>query len=315
MKQFSFLICLLFCLGTTESLSAQKKDKKLTKKEQYNLGYAFGAQMGKSLKAATMLTEDERNVDKFIEGFTESLKGDPVTLAKGQEVLQGRIQSQTESATPEAGGQIAYSIGLTSGLGQVAEKVEISARAFNLKGVKAGYVDGMTKEEDALKMNQEEIELTLKTYLEPKFEEYQEIIKAENEAKATESLKEGEAFLATNKKKKRVITTASGLQYEIIKEGSGAKPTLEDNVKTHYHATLIDGTVFDSSVDRDEPATFPLGGVIPGWQEGIRLMSEGAKYRFYIPQNLGYGMQSPTPAIPPGSVLIFDVELLEVNPE
>lgn len=315
MKLFSFLICLLVLLGTTETSSAQKKDKKLTKKERYNLGYAFGSQMGKSLKSATMLTEDEKNVDKFVEGFAESLKGDPVQLAKGQEAMQKRMQSQTKSTTAEAGGEIAYNIGLTSGLGQVAEKVGISARAFNLKGVKEGYIDGMTKEEEALKMTQEEIDLALKTYLEPKFNKYQEIMKVENEEKGAKSLEEGAAFLAANKKKKGIITTESGLQYEIIREGTGAKATLTDRVKTHYHGTLIDGTVFDSSVDRGTPATFPVGGVIQGWQEGIPLMSEGAKYRFYIPQNLAYGMQSPTPAIPPGAALIFEVELLEVNPE
>ena len=315
MKQFSYLMCLLLLLGGTGTLSAQKKEKKLTKKECYNLGYAFGAQMGRSLKSATMLTEDEKNVDKFVEGFAESLKGDSKTIEKGFAEMQARMQSQTKSVTVEAGGQIAYNIGLTSGLGKVAQKVKISARAFNLKGVKAGYIDGMTKEEEAYKMTSEEMDTALKAYLEPKFNEFQELMKVENEGKSAKALKDGEAFLAANKKKKGVITTASGLEYEILKEGTGVKPTLEDQVQTHYHGTLIDGTVFDSSVDRGEPTTFPVGAVIQGWQEGIPMMSEGAKYRFYIPQNLAYGMQSPSLDIPAGSALIFEVELIKVNPE
>jgi FKBP-type peptidyl-prolyl cis-trans isomerase len=285
----------------------------------YKLGYAYGAQMGQSLKTATMLTEDEKNVDKFLEGFEESLKGDSLTVANASTAMQARMQSQVKSATPEAGGQIAYNIGLTSGIGNLVQKVEIPADMFNLKAVKAGYVDGMTKDSLEMKMTGPEIDSTLKTNLEPKFKEYQEIMKAEGEAKARANsagaIKAGEDFLAANKEKEGIITTASGLQYEVITEGTGAKPTLTDQVRTHYHGTLTDGSVFDSSVERGTPATFPVNGVIQGWQEGIPLMSEGAKYRFYIPQNLAYGMQSPSPKIPAGSALIFEVELLEINPE
>ena len=310
MKQFSYLMCLLILLGGTGTLSAQKKDKKLTKKEAYNLGYAFGAQMGQSLRSATMLTEDEKNVDEFLKGFKESLKGDSLTLAKGQEAMQARIQSQEESTTAKAGGKIAYNIGLTSGLGNLAQKIDIPASMFNLKGMKAGYLDGLTK--DSLGMTRMEIDSILKTNLEPKFNEYQEIMKKEVEGKAAIAIEAGIAFLAANKEKEGIITTASGLQYEVIKEGTGAKPTLEDQVKTHYHGTLIDGTVFDSSVDRGKPIDFPLSGVIKGWQEGIPLMSIGAKYRFFIPQELAYGLQSPSPKIPAGSTLIFEVELLDI---
>lgn len=301
---------LLMSLTMVSCTNEAKEEKKDT--PEYNLGYAFGAQMGQSLKSATMLTEDEKNVDKFIEGFAESLKGDSLTIANAKTAMQARMQSQTESATPEAGGQIAYNIGLTSGLGDVAQKVEIPAEAFSLVGIKDGYMDGLTK--DSLNMTRAEMDSTLKNYLEPKFNEFQAIMKAEAEAKAAVAIQAGEAFLAANKEKEGVVTTESGLQYEIIQEGSGAKPTLTDKVKTHYHGTLTDGTVFDSSVDRGTPATFPVNGVIQGWQEGIPLMSVGAKYRFYIPQELAYGMQAPSPKIPAGSALIFDVELIEINP-
>lgn len=130
---------------------------------------------------------------------------------------------------------------------------------------------------------------------------------------AAKTLKEGQQFLAENAKKEGVIVSSTGLQYEILEEGTGTKPTLSSTVKTHYHGTLIDGTVFDSSVERGQPIDFPVRGVIKGWQEGIPLMSVGAKYRFYIPQELAYGMRSPSPTIPAGSALIFEVELLEVK--
>ena len=123
---------------------------------------------------------------------------------------------------------------------------------------------------------------------------------------------EGEAFLAENAKKEGIVTLPSGLQYEVITSGTGRKPKATDKVKCHYEGTLIDGTVFDSSYRRGEPAVFPLNGVIKGWTEGLQLMSEGAKYRFYIPFALAYGANGAGASIPPYAALIFDVELLEV---
>lgn len=124
---------------------------------------------------------------------------------------------------------------------------------------------------------------------------------------------DGAAFLAENAKKEGVITTASGLQYKILKSGTGESPKPADKVKVHYHGTLIDGTVFDSSVQRGEPITFPVGAVIPGWVEALQLMKVGDKWKLFIPARLAYGEQSPSPVIPPNSVLIFEVELLGVE--
>ena len=132
-------------------------------------------------------------------------------------------------------------------------------------------------------------------------------------AKGKENLEDGKKFLAANGKKKGITTTDSGLQYEVVKKGEGKSPKAEDTVSVHYHGTLPDGTVFDSSVDRGTPASFALNRVIPGWTEGVQLMKEGAKYRFYVPANLAYGERSPSPKIGPNQVLIFDVELLEVK--
>ena len=122
----------------------------------------------------------------------------------------------------------------------------------------------------------------------------------------------GREFLEENAKNDSVVQTASGLQYMIIKEGTGAKPGPEDEVTVHYTGKLIDGTVFDSSVERGEPATFPLNRVIPGWTEGLQLMSEGSEYRFFIPSELGYGEKGSGDQIPPNSVLIFDVQLIKI---
>ncbi len=126
------------------------------------------------------------------------------------------------------------------------------------------------------------------------------------------NLEEGNAFLEKNKAREGVTTTASGLQYEIIKEGTGLKPTADDVVRVHYHGTLIDGKVFDSSVDRGEPAEFPVGGVIPGWVEVLQLMPVGSKWKVYIPASLGYGDRGAGGEIGPNAALIFDVELLEI---
>ncbi len=124
---------------------------------------------------------------------------------------------------------------------------------------------------------------------------------------------EGEAFLNENKLKPEVKTTASGLQYEVIVEGTGKKPAGQDHVKVHYHGTLIDGTVFDSSIERGGPASFGVHQVIPGWTEALQLMNEGSKYRLFIPTELAYGAQpQPGGAIKPFMALVFDVELLEV---
>lgn len=133
------------------------------------------------------------------------------------------------------------------------------------------------------------------------------------EAKAEVDKKGGVDWLAENKNKPGVMTTASGLQYKIDKEGTGPKPAASDVVTVHYHGTLTDGTVFDSSVDRGEPATFPLNRVILGWTEGVQLMNQGSKYTFYVPQELAYGSQGQG-KIKPYSTLIFEVELLGIEP-
>ncbi|HEY4149786.1 MAG TPA: FKBP-type peptidyl-prolyl cis-trans isomerase [Chitinophagaceae bacterium] len=137
-------------------------------------------------------------------------------------------------------------------------------------------------------------------------------LQKEKTEKASLAKKAGETFLAENKKKPGVVTLPSGLQYMILKKGDGPIPTAADTVRCHYHGTLIDGTVFDSSVERGQPAEFPVTGVIQGWVEALQLMPVGSKWRLFIPSNMAYGDNQMGPKIAPGSTLVFEVELLEI---
>ena len=145
------------------------------------------------------------------------------------------------------------------------------------------------------------------------FAKQEEKQKAEAAEKGKAAKQDGEKFRAENGKKEGVITTASGLQYQVLREGNGQSPKATDTVECHYEGTLIDGTKFDSSYDRGQTATFPLNQVIAGWTEGLQLMKEGGKYRFFIPYELGYGERGAGTSIPPFSTLVFDVELVSVK--
>lgn len=138
-------------------------------------------------------------------------------------------------------------------------------------------------------------------------------INQKKEMQKQKNLEEGREFLSKNKERKGVMVTASGLQYEIMNEGSGPTPTAADKVRVHYHGTLIDGTVFDSSVERGEPITFPVTGVIPGWVEALQMMQVGAKWKLFIPSNLAYGERGAGAQIGPNAALIFEVELLGIE--
>jgi FKBP-type peptidyl-prolyl cis-trans isomerase len=198
--------------------------------------------------------------------------------------------------------KVSYMVGMDVGKGlssikdEIDMAVVIQALQASVKGEKTAL-----SQEEALKIRQD-----FMTKLQAKRA-------AEEKAKAETNKKAGDEFLAKNKSKKGVTTTASGLQYEVVKAGTGPKPKDTDTVQVHYTGTLLDGTKFDSSVDRGEPATFPLKGVIPGWTEGLQLMPVGSKYKFYIPSNLAYGENGPGP-IGPNAVLTFEVELLKIMP-
>lgn len=161
---------------------------------------------------------------------------------------------------------------------------------------------------DSAKFSNQEIIETLQNY-QQQAQQRQEL---ENEKAGAENAVAGEKFLAENAQREGVTTTESGLQYEVLIEGSGAQPTTTDRVSVHYKGYTIDGTVFDSSYERGQPVEFPLNRVIRGWQEGVGLMKEGAKYKLFVPGDLGYGAQGSAPNIGPNETLIFEVELLKV---
>lgn len=207
--------------------------------------------------------------------------------------------------TPEQ--QQAYGLGVSVGqfIDQkldMQEEVEIK---LDREMVIKGFKDALTAES---KMSQQDIQQVL-TALDGVVNEKQQ---AKEAAMSEANLAEGKAFLAENAKRAEVTETESGLQYEVLSEGDGPKPSAEDTVKVHYLGTLLDGTKFDSSYDRGEPAVFPLSTVISGWTEGVQLMNVGSKYKFYIPADLAYGERS-TGKITPNSTLIFEVELLGIE--
>ena len=194
-------------------------------------------------------------------------------------------------------GRVSYGIGRQLG-GQLRDN---PPPGVDLNAILAGLTDAFTGQ--ASRVSEAELGASFKVI--------REIMQAEAAAKAEAAAGEGRAYLAENAKREGVTVLPSGLQYEVLVAGEGAKPSAEDQVRTHYHGTLIDGTVFDSSYERGQPAEFPVGGVIAGWTEALQLMGTGSKWRLYVPSELAYGAQG-VGSIPPHSVLVFDVELLDI---
>jgi len=198
--------------------------------------------------------------------------------------------------------KVSYALGL--GIGQ--QLAQMGATDLNVDDFAQSIRDVLEGRE--LKVSHREAQQIVQDY----FQKKEEKLTAERAEKGKAAKGEGEKYLAENAKKEGVVTLPSGLQYQVLREGNGRKPSAKDSVKCHYEGFLIDGTVFDSSVQRGEPATFGLQQVIAGWTEGLQLMQEGAKYRFFIPYKLAYGEGGAGALIPPFATLIFDVELIEV---
>ena len=190
--------------------------------------------------------------------------------------------------------KVSYALGMSIG----RQLEQMSATELNIDDFSQAIKDVFA---GSTHLTDSEAEITVQSFFQQK---------AEEQAKAAKA--EGENFLAENAKKPGVVTLPSGLQYQVLREGNGRKPSATDQVECHYEGTLINGQVFDSSYRRGETATFGLNQVIKGWTEGVQLMQEGAKYRFFIPYDLAYGERGAGQQIPPFAALIFDVELIEV---
>ncbi len=223
------------------------------------------------------------------------------TMAVATIALSGGVSATAQSGTPMTSNDTtSYAIGMS-----VARSFKDQGLEVDVNMVANGMRDFFA---GSPKLTQEQFQAAL-TALQAKA---MERMQAAQQAQAGDNAKKGEAFLAENKKDSKVKVTESGLQYKVIKEGSGKKPTKENTVKVHYTGKLIDGTVFDSSVERGEPAEFPLSGVISGWTEGLQLMSVGSKYTLFLPPNLAYGANGAGQTIGPNATLVFDVELIEI---
>jgi len=213
-----------------------------------------------------------------------------VPPSPGQATTQKPILLKTEMD------KVSYVIGT-----QVGQSIKSQGIEINIESLTWGLKDAMAGKELAL--SQDEIKQVMTSF--------QQRLAAKRAAQAAKNLAEGTAFLEANKAKEAVKVLPSGLQYKVIKEGTGKSPTLDDKVKTHYRGTLINGTEFDNSYKRNQPNVFPVKGVIKGWTEALPLMKEGCKWELYIPASLAYGEEGRR-GIPPNSTLIFEMELLEV---
>ncbi|NIP97326.1 MAG: FKBP-type peptidyl-prolyl cis-trans isomerase [Akkermansiaceae bacterium] len=218
-----------------------------------------------------------------------------ITMLSGLNAQEAKLETETDKAS--------YLIGRNIGTSIKNDDLDL-----NIDNLVAGLQEALAGKESRISSEDEEKVMTaFQKQMQDKFA-------AREAAAGKENAAAGKEYLAENKKREGVKTTESGLQYEILKAGSGARPSATDTVSVHYHGTLIDGTVFDSSVERKEPATFGVNQVIPGWTEALQLMPTGSKWKLFIPAGLGYGAQGAGRDIGPNATLIFEVELLSIAP-
>lgn len=228
----------------------------------------------------------------------------------GAVAASGWVWAQN-SAQPVAGGQAPGGVSAAGSYGigvNIGRSMRNDGMQLDVESLVQGLRDGL--QGAASKYPEDQI----RTALESLQRDMQAKQQQQEQSVADTNKREGETFLATNKARQGVTTLPSGLQYEVLRQGNGPSPKAADTVQVHYHGTLLDGRVFDSSVKRGQPAEFPVNGVIPGWTEALQLMKVGEKWKLFIPSELAYGSRGAGRAIGPNSVLVFEVELLSVKP-
>lgn len=317
MKKCSILILVILGIGLSlQSCNKNKSNVKLENKAD-SVNYAWGVYWGDSYKSE-LSKLPEIDYDVLLDNFKNymSSEGKYMSLEDAEKVMAEFFPKYNEMVKDETG-----QTKMTPGVDYDKHDISAAMGTFSADNVKNGFADmpcGFDKDmfyygfEASLKGKKPALDPTKASSI---IDAYSEEVRAAQMAEANAQMAaandKNAEYLANNKTKEGMITTDSGLQYRIIRQGSGVKPTAESTVKVHYTGTLTDGTKFDSSYDRGKPAEFPVNGVIAGWQEGLQLMPVGSKYEFVIPPELGYGSRD-LGSIPPNSILLFEVELLGI---
>lgn len=292
-------------------------EKAKIKTAQDSVSYVIGADYGTGISEQMETFPGGMNSEEFLKAFIASFKGEEaaITVEDSRSYIMTYVQAaqaaeaDSTATAPMNKDSVSYIVGVDYGSG-ISEQMGSFPGGMNNVAFLEAFVT--TFQGDSAKLKIEDSRTFIMEYV----QKAQAIADAENAgenaAAAAAASAEGLKFLEENGKKEGVITTASGLQYLVMKEGTGAKPTTESTVSVHYHGTLLDGTVFDSSVERNTPASFGVTQVIKGWTEALQLMPVGSKYKLFIPSELAYGANPPGGTIPPNAVLIFEVELLDI---
>jgi len=260
----------------------------------------FGIALQTGMAAAQSSTTTKSSTAPAAKSATSATKKRTGTAAKAKTSAAGTAQPSVTLSDQKS--KVSYAIGLNMGHSMKQQSVDVDPNVL-AQGLKDGLAGGKAL------MTDDEVHATLT--------QFQTDMRAKMEEKRKEagaaSKSAGDAFLAANKNKEGVVALPSGLQYKVLTQGTGAKPTASDTVTCNYRGTLIDGTEFDSSYKRGEPASFPVSGVIKGWTEALQLMPVGSKWQLFIPPNLAYGEQGAGADIPPNSTLVFEVELISIQ--
>ncbi|GHU66112.1 hypothetical protein FACS189447_06320 [Spirochaetia bacterium] len=303
---FSLLAGLIVLGGCKKEAAAQENVLTINKDTSYSIGMYIASQFN-----IPNVSYEYSSFSDGFKAFNENASNPEIETKFSMDEAIEKVQVLFEqiSAREEAAQEnvikidkdTSYSIGM-----YIASQFTIPDASYNYNSFSDGFKAFTEAKETKFSMDDAIAKI------QALFEQVNAREEAKNQELGSRSLDEGLAFLAENGNKPGITTTSSGLQYEVITEGTGAAPAAQDTVRVHYEGTLLDGTVFDSSYARGEPIEFPLNGVIPGWTEGLQLMTEGSTYRLFIPSDLAYGPQGAGGLIPPNAALIFKVELLAV---